>query len=119
MYFKKHSKVNSGMHPTIRQLCDHSKTKTMKSLILLFEWPSYIFDPSVVMAVCINDSGLSLLTGKLSQILSSSSMAILAANSYPSAILMGWIPQSNSCSACSRSAPARTVMAATAKINES
>ena len=69
------------MHPTIHQLCNHIKTKTMKSLTLFLEWPFYIFDPSVVMAVCINDSGLSLLTGKLSQILSSSSMAILAANS--------------------------------------
>lgn len=69
---------------------------------------TYIFEPKVVIAVSIKGSLFFRSTGKLSDILSMCSIAILAASSKPSEIRIGWRPQSNNCSACSSKAPAKT-----------
>lgn len=60
------------------------------------------------MAVFTSVSLSSGSTGKSSLMASNRSKAIRAAISYPSATRIGWIPLSNNCSACSRSAPAKT-----------
>ena len=82
--------------------------KTILSLPDLFFFFSYIFEPSVVMAVFINGWRSFGFTGKDSEIPTRCFVAHWAANSKPSAILIGWMPLSIKRSACSMRAPAKT-----------